>query len=68
MRGQVDRAGFSSRPAVPSRTRFGWCRFAVLSIGDQASVHDVGQASFEAPQRFHPGLASGEQYARPGVS
>ena len=44
---------------MPSRTRFGWCRVAVLSIGDQASVHDVGQASFEAAQGFPAGLPFG---------
>jgi len=31
-----------------------------LSIGDEAAVDDVGEASFEAPQKFQRGLAGGE--------
>src|SRR5680860_596137 len=55
VRGQVDRAGFLSRPAVPSRARL-IVEFLPSGVGDELSVDDVGESSFEATQGFHGGL------------
>jgi hypothetical protein len=41
---------------VPSRARLG-AQFLPSSVGDQASVDDVGESAFEAAQGFHGGLA-----------
>src|SRR5664279_1114528 len=63
MRGQVDRAGFLRRPAVPSRARditpwrageYGSC-----GVGEELAVEGVGDPAFETTQRFELGLAGG---------
>src|SRR5664279_5846319 len=63
MRGQVDRAGFLRRPAVPSRARditpwrageYGSC-----GVGEELAVEGVGDPALETTQRFELGLAGG---------
>ena len=56
VRGQVDRAGFLSRPAVPSRARL----FGGVCVGHQLSIDHVGESPFEAAQGFQRRLAGGE--------
>jgi hypothetical protein len=57
-RGEVGRAGFHSRPGVPSRA----CLTQLLGVGvlDELAVDDVGQAAPQAEHRFHRGLAVSE--------
>ena len=57
MRGKVGRAGFLSRPAVPSRARVTDCESLPFGVGDEASVEHVGEPPLQAAQRFHAGLA-----------
>jgi hypothetical protein len=45
---------------VPSRARVFALGGGALGVGDEVAVDDVGQASFEAAQGFHRGLAGGE--------
>jgi hypothetical protein len=64
VRGQVDRAGFLSRPAVSSRARanhrVGWTSEGCsLGIGDELAVDDVGDPPLQAAHRFHRFLAGG---------
>src|SRR5665647_293349 len=63
MRGQVDRAGFLRRPAVPSRARAitlwradecGSC-----GVGEELAVQGVGDPPLETAQRFKLGLPGG---------
>jgi hypothetical protein len=59
VRGQVGRAGFLSRPAVPSRARASsQCRGAGCVV-EELSVDGVGDPSLEASQRFEVGLSCG---------
>ena len=60
MRGKVGRAGFLSRPAVPSRARVTGCAVSRLGVGDEASVEDVGEPSLQGAQCFHAGLAGSD--------
>ncbi|MEP7018874.1 MAG: hypothetical protein ABI899_12750, partial [Actinomycetota bacterium] len=58
-RDQVGRAGFLSRPAVPSRTRFNGrrrvCLGGLLGVGEELAVEGVGDPPLEAAQRFEVG-------------
>ena len=63
MRGQVDRAGFLRRPAVPSRARaitpwrageYGSC-----GVGEELAVEGVGDPALETAHRLHRFLALG---------
>src|SRR3978361_1051905 len=55
VRGQVDRAGLKSRPAVPSRARV-----VCPLVGDELAVDDIGEPSLQVAQRFHRDLVRGE--------
>jgi hypothetical protein len=55
VRGQVDRAGLKSRPAVPPRARA-----SSSIVGNKLAVDGVGDPAFEAAHGFGAGLACGE--------
>jgi hypothetical protein len=47
MRGKVGRAGFMSRPAVPSLAGFTGCEILPFGVGDEASVERVGEPALD---------------------
>ena len=54
-RGQVDRAGVTSRPRSPTRARF----FSSVLVLEHADEHDIGETPFQSARRHHRGHPGG---------